>query len=76
MTLLAELERRNVICMAGLYLVGAWLIAPVTSTVLPMFLAPDWTGRSVILPVAIGVVPGLVFAWVFELTPGGLRNDA
>lgn len=26
MTLLAELKRRNVIRMAGLYLVGAWLV--------------------------------------------------
>ena len=32
MTLLAELKRRNVIRMAGLYLVGAWLIVQVAST--------------------------------------------
>jgi len=33
----AELKRRNVIRMAGLYLVGAWLLTQVASTVLPMF---------------------------------------
>jgi hypothetical protein len=33
----AELKRRNVVRMAGLYLVGAWLLTQVTSTVLPMF---------------------------------------
>jgi hypothetical protein len=33
----AEPKRRNVIRMAGLYLVGAWLLTQVASTVLPMF---------------------------------------
>ena len=35
MSLLAELKRRNVIRMAGLYLVGAWLLVQVAGTVLP-----------------------------------------
>jgi hypothetical protein len=43
---LDELKRRNVIRMAGLYLVGAWLLTQVASTVLPMFGAPDWLPRS------------------------------
>jgi len=38
--LFAELKRRNVIRMAGLYLLGAWLIAQVAGTLLPMFEAP------------------------------------
>ena len=40
MSLIAELKRRNVIRMAGLCLVGAWLIVQVSSTVLPMFGTP------------------------------------
>jgi len=40
MSLMAEPKRRNVIRMAGLYLVGACLIVQVSSTVLPMFGAP------------------------------------
>jgi len=62
--------------MAGLYLVGAWLLVQVAGTLLPMFGAPDWIGRSVVLLVAIGFVPALVFAWVFELTSDGLKKDA
>ena len=68
MTLLAELKRRNVIRMAGLYLVGAWLITQVAGTILPMFGAPDWIARTVVILLAIGFVPALVFSWVFELT--------
>ena len=76
MSLLTELKRRNVIRMAGLYLVGAWLITQVSSTVLPMFDAPAWLPRSVVILLAIGFVPALVFSWVFELTPQGLKRDA
>src|SRR4051812_800970 len=61
--------------MAGLYLVGAWLLAQVASTVLPMFGAPDWLPRSIVILLAIGFLPGLIFSWVFELTPQGLKRD-
>ena len=72
---LAELKRRNVVRMAGLYLVGAWLLTQVASTVLPMFGAPDWLPRSIVSLLAIGFVPTLIFSWVFELTPQGLKRD-
>jgi adenylate cyclase len=70
-----ELKRRNVIRMAGLYLVGAWLLTQVASTVLPMFGAPDWLPRSVVILLAIGFLPALIFSWIFELTPEGLKRD-
>src|SRR6266581_1458139 len=74
-TLFAELKRRNVIRMAGLYLVGAWLLVQVAGTVLPMFGAPDWLPRSIVILLAIGLLPVLIFSWVFEMTPQGLKRD-
>src|ERR1700730_14192523 len=71
----AELKRRNVIRFAGLYLVGAWLLTQVASTVLPMFGAPDWLPRSIVIFLVVGFVPALIFSWVFELTPQGLKRD-
>jgi TolB-like protein/Tfp pilus assembly protein PilF len=71
----AELKRRNVVRMAGLYLVGAWLLTQVASTVLPMFGAPDWLPRTIVLLLALGFIPALIFSWVFELTPEGLKRD-
>ena len=76
MNFLAELRRRNVIRMAGLYLVGAWLIVQVASTIFPAFELPGWALRGVILVLAIGFIPVLVFSWVFELTPQGIKRDA
>ena len=76
MGFVAELRRRNVVRMAGLYLVAAWLAVQVAGTLLPMFEAPAWVARGLVVALAIGFVPALVFAWVFELTPEGLRRDA
>src|SRR5439155_20261331 len=59
-----------------LYLVGAWLLVQVSGTVLPMFGAPDWLPRSIVILLAIGFLPALIFSWVFELTPEGLKRDA
>jgi len=72
---IAELKRRNVIRMAGLYLVGAWLIVQVSETLLPLYDTPDWVLKVLVLLLALGFVPALVFAWVFELTPDGLKRD-
>jgi TolB-like protein len=72
----AELKRRNVVRMAGLYLVGAWLLVQVAGTILPMFGAPEWLPRTVVVLLAIGFVPVLIFSWAFELTPQGLKRDA
>jgi TolB-like protein/Tfp pilus assembly protein PilF len=62
--------------MAGLYLVGAWLVTQVAGTVLPMFGAPEWVPRTIVMVLAIGFIPALVFAWIFEVTPDGLKRDA
>ena len=76
MSLFAELKRRNVIRMAGLYLVGAWLTTQVAATVLPLFGSPDWIARSIVVLLMVGFIPTLVIAWIFELTPDGLKRDA
>ncbi len=70
-----ELKRRNVVRMAGLYLVGAWLLVQVAGTLLPVFDAPAWVMKTVVALLAVGLVPALIFAWAFELTPAGLKRD-
>ncbi len=76
MSFLAELRRRNVIRMAGLYIVGAWLVVQVAETLLPIFDTPGWVLKSLVLLLAIGLVPALVFSWVYELTPEGIKRES
>ena len=76
MNFMSELKRRNVIRMAGLYLVGAWLLVQVASTLFPAFGVPGWALRALVIVLALSFVPAIVFAWLYELTPGGLKRDA
>jgi len=75
MSLVAELKRRNVFRVALFYIVAAWLIIQVAETVLPVFGVPDLFLRGIIVVLAIGFVPALVFSWAFELTPDGLKRE-
>ncbi|MBT8210614.1 MAG: tetratricopeptide repeat protein, partial [Eudoraea sp.] len=69
-----ELKRRNVIKSAVAYLVVAWLITQVLATVLPVFDAPDFLLKWSIVLLAVGFPVWLVFAWIFEITPEGIRR--
>ena len=76
MSLFEELKRRNVFRMVGLYVVGAWLTTQVAGTVLPIFGAPDWIARSIVVLLALGFVPTMLFSWIYELTPEGLKRES
>ncbi len=75
MSLFAELKRRNVFRVGLFYLVASWLVVQIAETVLPVFDVPDEFVRGIVVVLAIGFVPALVFAWAFELTPDGLKRD-
>jgi TolB-like protein len=74
--LLDELRRRNVHRAAAAYLVGAWLLVQVAETIFPLFGYGDAPARITVIVLAGLFVPALVLAWVFELTPEGLRRDS
>jgi adenylate cyclase len=73
--LLSELKRRSVFRVAVGYLVGAWLLTEVAGLAAASFDAPGWVMRIVIVFLLIAFVPALVLAWLFEITPDGLRRD-
>jgi len=75
MSLLRELQRRNVIRVATAYVVAAWLIIQVAETLFPVFGLSDTAMRLVVIVLAIGFVPVVIFAWVFQFTPEGLKLD-
>lgn len=76
MSLIAELKRRKVFKVGAAYLVVGWLVIEVASTVMPQFNVPEWAPRLVTLLIALGLPIALVMAWVFDVTPEGLKIDA
>ena len=75
MSFFAELKRRNVIRMAILYLVASWVLLQLTDVLSSLLPVPDWAGSLVIMLLALGFAPALIFAWVYEMTPEGLRRE-
>jgi TolB-like protein len=71
-----ELKRRNVIRVGVAYLVAAWLLLQVVDVLAPLLDLPDWVGRLVFLMLLVGLVPTLIFSWVYELTPDGLKLES
>ena len=75
MSFFAELKRRNVLRVAAAYIVAAWLVIQVVETIFPIYGLSNAAIRLVITLLSIGFVPIVVVAWVFELTPEGLKLD-
>ena len=70
-----ELGRRNVIRVALAYLAGSWLLIQVADTVLPRLGFSDRAVVNVILVLAVGFLPALLLAWIFQWTPQGIQRD-
>lgn len=61
--------------MGAAYTVVSWLIIQVTETIFPLFGYDESLARTIVIVLAIGFIPALIFAWVFELTPEGLKKE-
>jgi TolB-like protein len=75
MKLLHELKRRNVFRVGTAYVVVAWLVIQVVETIFPAFGFGMHAVRVVTIGFVIGLIPVVIFAWVFELTPEGLKKE-
>jgi len=73
MSLWSELSRRNVIKVGTAYAVAAWLIAQIVSVINEPLGLPAWFDTAVIVLLAIGFPIALILAWVYEVTPEGLK---
>jgi len=64
MTLFQELRRRNVFRVGVAYALAAWVLLQAADFVLQVIDAPGW------------ILQVFVFAWVFEMTPEGLKRES
>ena len=62
MRLFSELRRRNVLRMAVLYAVAAWLLLQVAEVVTGLAALPDWVGQLLLAVLAVGFPVALIFA--------------
>ena len=75
MGLVSELKRRNVLRMAVLYVLAAWVIMQVAEVIIALASLPAWTGSLVLTLLSIGFPIALVISWFYEITPEGLALE-
>ena len=69
-----ELKRRNVYKVGVAYTVAGWALAQGFAQVFPVFDIPNWVIRLIVLLIIIGLPIALVLAWMFEITPQGIKR--
>ena len=71
----SELRRRNVLRVAAAYALVAWIIIEAGSVLLPTFGATEGVFQAYVIVVLIGFFISIVLAWIFEITPEGVKLD-
>lgn len=73
---LSEIRRRNVFKVGAAYLVVGWVLIQIADTVAPQLNLPDWAPRLITLVILLGFPIALVLAWIFDLTPAGIKSES
>jgi len=69
-----ELSRRNVVKVSIAYAVAAWLIIHPVDIIFPILHLPEWSITLVTAFLIICFPFILIFSWVYEITPKGLKK--
>lgn len=71
---IGELRRRHVGRVAIAYAAVAFILLQTGEIVLPAFQAPEWGLRLMVVLVLLGFPVAIALAWVYEITPKGIRR--
>jgi TolB-like protein len=75
MSFFQELKRRNVVRVGIAYVLISWVLLQGADFALDLIDAPNWVLQALFLLAALGLPGVLIFAWVFEMTPEGLKRE-
>jgi len=69
-----ELRRRHVYRVVVAYAIAGWALIEGIAQVFPIFDVPNWVTRVIVMLIALGFPVALILAWVFDITPEGLKR--
>jgi tetratricopeptide (TPR) repeat protein len=69
-----ELKRRKTGKVIVAYAATAFILLQLADLLIPALLLPAWTTRLVTLILITGFPIAIIFSWVFDLTPEGIRK--
>lgn len=70
----SEFRRRRVFRVAAAYAAVAFIIWQAADIAFPALRLPDWAMTLVVVLALVGFPIALVFAWIFDVTPEGVRR--
>lgn len=70
-----ELKRRNVFKVVIGYILLGWVVLQVADVLVPALSLPEWTIKFLLATGLLGFPFAAFFAWVYELTPEGLKKE-
>ncbi|MEM7431460.1 MAG: hypothetical protein AAF351_05910 [Pseudomonadota bacterium] len=73
--LFEEFKRRNVFRVGAAYLAVSWLLLSVADLGTSALRLPEWLPSVVLFILGLLIIPVLIFAWAFELTPEGIKRE-
>jgi TolB-like protein len=76
MSFLSEMKRRNVFRVMLAYAVAGWLLVEIMEVITGAFEAPAWVLKVFISVLVLGLIPAMIFSWIYEITPEGIRKEA
>ncbi len=75
-SLFAELRRRNVFKAGAAYLALGWVVVQITATLVPVLNLASSLVQIVTWIGLIGFPFVIMFSWIYELTPEGLKRES
>jgi len=69
-----ELRRRKSFRVIAMYAGTAFIILEVVNNLVNPLRLPEWTPTLVVVLLIIGFPFAIIFSWVFDITPEGIRK--
>ncbi|GAI90312.1 unnamed protein product, partial [marine sediment metagenome] len=69
-----ELKRRKAVRVIIVYAAAAFVILEAVDIITPALLLPSWTVTFIIVLLAIGFPIAIIFSWIFDITPKGIKK--
>lgn len=76
MSFIQELKRRNVFRVGIAYTLAAWILLQIVDFATQVIEAPGWILQFSTLIAVLGLPIALIFSWVFEMTPEGIKRES
>ncbi len=69
-----ELKRRKVLRSLAIYAGTAFIILEASSIIFPLWDFPEWSLNLVLWLLILGAFINVIIAWIYDITPGGMRR--